>query len=222
MTVVAPAQEVRLVVNRGLSLEGVLVDEAGQPVQGAQLLSVDAAPPYRSGETVLTDAEGRFLLPALTEGPYLIYAWYEGDKTLREVSTRVELHRSPSAPLQLRFEPGHSWTGRVEDGQGRPLAGISVTLNRAEDPQEPEAENAITAVLPAVGTVSGQDGRFTFHHLTRATYELEFDKPGYVIVPPRDSAVLSQSEFSSALTIRVTAGELRFVLEKEEEDEDEP
>lgn len=222
MTVVAPAQEVRLIVNRGLSLEGVLVDEAGQPVQGAQIISVDAAPPYRSGNTVLTDAAGRFLLPALTESPYLIYAWYEGDRTLREVSTRVELHRGRSAPLQLRFEPGHSWTGRVEDGQGRPLGGISVTLNRAEDPQEPEAENAIMAVLPAVGTVSGPDGRFTFHHLTRATYELEFDKPGYEIVPPRDSAVLSQSEFSGALTIRVTAGELRFVLEKEAEDEDEP
>ena len=97
-----------------------------------------------------------------------------------------------------------------------------MTLNRAEEPQEPEAENAIMTVLPAVSTISGPDGRFTFHHLTRATYELEFDKPGYEIVPPLDSAVISQSKFSGALTIRVTAGELRFVLEKEEEDEEEP
>lgn len=222
MTVVAPAHEVRFVVNRGLSLEGVLMDEAGKPVQGAQILSVDAAPPYHTGKRVLTDAEGRFLLHALSEGSYLIYAWYEGDRTLREVSTRVELHRSLSSPLQLRFEPGSNWTGRVEDEQGRPLAGVSVTLDRADDPEEPEAENARLAAVPGVTVLSGPDGYFTFHHLTRATYELQFEKPGYVIRPPRNSAVVSPSEFSDSLTVRVSAGELRFVLKRDEGKEADP
>lgn len=223
MRLEAPTQEVRLVVDRGLSLQGVLVDEAGQPVAGAQILSVEAEPPYRSGGKVLTDAEGRFLLPALTESAYLLYAWYEGDRTLREASTRVQPRRGFSAPIQLRFEPGHSWTGRVEDRQGQPLPGVSVTLDRAEDPREPEAQEAAMTALPSVSTVSGPDGRFTFHHLTRDAYELQLEKPGYGrLVPPRDSAVLSQNEFSGALTVRVTAGELRFVLEEEEEDEGEP
>jgi protocatechuate 3,4-dioxygenase beta subunit len=223
MTVVAPAQEVRLVVSRGLSLEGVLVDEAGQPVQGAQVLCVDAAPPYNARDPrVRTNEAGRFLLPALSEGTYVIYAWFEGDKTLREASTRVTLPRSLSGPIQLRFEPGHSWTGRVEDPQGRPLAGVSVILDRAEDPSEPEADNALMMAVPGVSTVSGPDGRFTFHHLTRAAYELELDKPGYVIVSPRNSAAVSENEFTGNLTVRVTAGELRFVLEKDEEDEGEP
>lgn len=222
MTVVAPAQEVRFAVNRGLSLEGVLMDEAGKPVQGAQILAVDAAPPYRAGEGVLTDAEGRFLLPALSEGSYLIYAWYEGDRTLREVSARVELHRNLSSPLELRFEPGSNWTGRVEDEQGRPLAGVSVTLDRADDPEEPEAENALLAAVPGITVLSGPDGRFTFHHLTRSTYEVQFEKPGYVIRPPRHSAVISQNEFSDALTVRVSAGELRFVLKRDEDEEADP
>lgn len=217
MRAAAPSQEVRLVVDRGLSLQGVLLDELGQPVAGGQIVSVEAAPPYPSSEQVRTDATGRFLLPALTEGPYLLYAWSEGDRTLREVSTRVELRRGSSAPIALRFEPGHSWTGRVEDGQGQPLAGVSVTLDRAEDPREPEAEQALMTALPGVTTVSGPEGRFTFHHLTREAYELTLEKPGYVLVTPQDSAVFSQNEFTGSLTLRVTAGELRFVLEKEED-----
>jgi len=222
-TVAAPARDVRLVVDRGISLEGVLVDEAGKPVAGAQVLSVDAEPPYGTGSQVGTDEEGHFLLTALSEGRYLLYGWLEGDGALREVSARVEVRRSPSTPVQLRFEPGRSWTGRVEDTLGRPLMGVTVTLSQGTAGRGDEAlESAREWATPLVSVLSGPDGRFSFHHLTRMAYELELDKPGYTLVSPQAPEKDSDEPSNEPLIVRVNAGEGRFVLESDEEAETDP
>jgi hypothetical protein len=214
LRVSAPSQDVRLVVDRGIRVAGQVVDEAGQPVEGAQLLYVEEASPEDSGRPVRADAQGQFLTQALTEGRYLLYAWSEGDGAVREVSARVEARRGSSEPVQLRFEPGRTWTGRVEDAAGRPLSGVRLSLFSTAKQGAPNAalEAAIDAASPSVSVLSGPDGRFAFRHLAHTDYTMELHKPGYTLMSA------TPEESYQPLSVRVDAGEGRFVLESDSPD----
>ena len=121
-----------LPLRRGHRLEGRVVSASGSPVPGATLIAVGRN--YRESTAshlrgVVSDAEGRFVLPLLEAGSYRIVVDavdYEG------VTRTVEV--APGAgPTVLQLVEALPLSGRVLDSEGRGLAGIDVTLSSNDD-----------------------------------------------------------------------------------------
>lgn len=114
---------------------GRVVDPAGVPVAGAEVRVVEAR-----GSTnpkwleIRADGEGRFRLPALPAGPWLIHA-HDGQRTSNWVDLVIdEQSRSEVAALDdLVLQPGLRVSGQVVDDLGRPVEGASVQLWHVHD-----------------------------------------------------------------------------------------
>ena len=71
LTVVAPADDVRITLDKGGSLVGKVVDETGAPVKHARVTATGGPEARASG---FTEADGAFALLALPDGPYDVTA----------------------------------------------------------------------------------------------------------------------------------------------------
>jgi len=115
-------REVRIEVDRGLTLRGRITDAAtGLPIEGAAVREGYVTP----RESVLSDAAGEYVLPGVnsTRGAeiFVVAAGYglcEG---------KVPAGEEDEARLDFVLTAGRRTVGRVLDGDGHPLAGVSVT-----------------------------------------------------------------------------------------------
>jgi protocatechuate 3,4-dioxygenase beta subunit len=115
VTIGAPGVEVELVLARGVSIAGRVVDEYGRPAPGVSVLVGPL------GQTVHADAEGRFLAPVPSPGRYALHAhhsdWGGIDRHVDAPATAVELQLEPRAGVAVTV---------VAEGQR--LEGASATL----------------------------------------------------------------------------------------------
>jgi hypothetical protein len=95
--VVAPRPAAALPTPGVGSLEGVVQDERGRPVDGAAVSAVGA-----TTITVVTDRRGRFEMSGVPPGAYLVRARLEGFTTLRPQMVRVAPSARASSQLSLR------------------------------------------------------------------------------------------------------------------------
>jgi protocatechuate 3,4-dioxygenase beta subunit len=124
----------RIELAEGGTVEGVVVDARGDPVQGARV-APDRAPTYLAvGATppgvAVTDAEGRFKLGELPEGELTLEAYAPDVGRARVSGVRVNAGRRT---LNLRI------TVRKEEGESRDpgaSGGVAVTLGETSDPRE--------------------------------------------------------------------------------------
>ncbi|MCY1018012.1 carboxypeptidase regulatory-like domain-containing protein [Pyxidicoccus sp. MSG2] len=106
--------------------EGVVLDEAGQPISDASVTahSEAKAPPF--GEAT-TGPDGRFRLGPIAPGTHTFGVDAEG---YRELETQgVQVSTSPS-PLSFTLQRAHVLAGIVTDTEGRPLEDIEVEAMR--------------------------------------------------------------------------------------------
>jgi len=167
----------------GALARGVVVDEAGQPVTGAEIFYFGRGP-VEPGE-VLTDERGQFLYPndERLEVPNII-ARKDGhfserlnsDKTLEEYG-----------PIRLTLRPGANLRVRVVDEKGEPI-GWPIEIDIDVDYQGDNYSPYERAKEP-------DHGLFTFPTLPAATYELGIwgthrdyitEKPGPFALNPGD------------------------------------
>lgn len=115
-----PALEVRL--ERLRSVEGLVVDSEGIPVEGALLVTGDlSGPPAEGEEDARSDGRGRFRIAAAPAGKLVIRA-YHAD----HAAARVEVPEGADDPLRLVLSPAGRVRATVRVG-GEPLAGAVVT-----------------------------------------------------------------------------------------------
>lgn len=128
----------------GALAQGVVVDEGGQPVAGAEIFYFGRGPSEPGA--ALTDARGRFLFPNYErlEVPSIIARkdghfseWLNSEKTLEEYG-----------PIRLTLRPGANLRVRVVDEEGAPIGwpieSISMSTIRATIPDltnEPRNRN---------------------------------------------------------------------------------
>ncbi len=120
-------REVRMTLLRrpvGGSVAGIVRDQEGKPLADAQIANDGHASSQERLTT--TDAEGRFVLHDLFEGPEGIDVRISATGFAPQ---RVPVaHGTPQTPawLSVRLEPGHALRGRIVDEAGKPVSGAYV------------------------------------------------------------------------------------------------
>src|SRR5437762_14317864 len=97
----ALANATRLAAQTTITLEGVVVNDAGKPIDNAQVWVVQAA--TNETRNVLTRSSGEFRVLGLESGRYTVTARYIGFRPTSEV---VQLVVGQRARLTMQLEPG--------------------------------------------------------------------------------------------------------------------
>lgn len=193
VTISAPTREARVTLRGGASLEAEVVDEAGRPMEGAEVWVNELVRFAR------TDARGRAVLHGLIPGSFHVLACAK-DRG-RAVSQEVTLALQESPTVRLDLPEGGVLSGRVVDEAGAPLVGMRLEWAARED--------AAFARCRAPETLSGPDGGFSLTHLKQGVWSLGYSSKEFEL----DVAASRGVEMSGgSAQVRVSSGESRIQL----------
>ncbi len=154
----------RLVLERGATVAGRVLEADGKPALGAWVrVENQGGNPWARPPTARVDGDGNYLLEGVEPGLRLLVAESpEREETAREIEVTPGSNR-----LDLRFAGGVELAGRVTDAAGLPLADVALTL-ASEGVGWQGAE-----------TLSREDGSFGFDGVRDGHYLLRAAKAGY-------------------------------------------
>jgi protocatechuate 3,4-dioxygenase beta subunit len=159
------------------SVEGTAVDEAGKPVEGAQVLLVREKP--ASTWKATTDAQGKFSLKGISPGPLAATVRARGRIPFNGT---FEVVAGRATTVDSKLEPGVRFAGKVTDTNGKPVSGAKVMAYRSgrEDEDNPFA----FSFLGFGGSgKSGPDGSFEVDGLAPGqSYKLRVSHPHHLAV----------------------------------------
>jgi protocatechuate 3,4-dioxygenase beta subunit len=114
-------------VRRGLAARGIVVDDDGAPIAGISLSArVEGSSPRSVSAT--SGKDGSFALAGLSQGSWLVSA---NDVRFVDVDTKIEIGAAGLSGLRIVASRGAQVHGKVVDGAGLPLAGVSVHIDGA-------------------------------------------------------------------------------------------
>ncbi|GMU01038.1 hypothetical protein KH5H1_51580 [Corallococcus caeni] len=210
--VVIPSTGVRVVLGRGASVSGTVVDAKGRPMSNVSLRLWDTAPQSESPRTTLVDKAGAFAFQGLETGHYVVEARLQTPGIEHTVSQAVDLEERTQARVSLRFEEGRTIQGRTVDTEGQPMPGARVhACLTLEDIPPWRTGGPDCRSHGERGVVSGADGRFVLKHLTAPSHQLIAWKEGHDFAPAR-----SRGGTPDPATLIVATGEedIQLVLER--------
>jgi hypothetical protein len=111
-----------MVMKKGLTVYGVVLDENGRPLQGATVIQGHDRWGSPSVPATETDAQGRFCFANAKPGELMLTFQAEGyapELIALDVNAQTRL-------LEVRLAKAHTIRGRVLDKEGRPIAGAWV------------------------------------------------------------------------------------------------
>ncbi|MCC6409763.1 MAG: carboxypeptidase regulatory-like domain-containing protein [Planctomycetes bacterium] len=118
LTAATPRAVVELVVARGVTIEGLVVDAAGAPVAGMHVLALDAEPSEQLGQDVLrrteTRADGTFSLSRVSTGEWRVWA----DASAGFAACEPVIAKGGDTGVRLVVTPGVSIEVTVLDETG--------------------------------------------------------------------------------------------------------
>jgi len=158
--------EARIELARGVRVRGTVVDPAGAPVAGAQVVVEDVTEPFpvtdRTREVAVTDAEGAWELAAVRSGTFRFVAHHAPHA--RGASAPVVVDGTHDrAGVAIRLAAGRVLSGRVVRVGGERVAGAQVRV---------VVTNGGFAWRGARTTHTGGDGRFTLAGLPAAAVDV--------------------------------------------------
>ena len=146
-----------------ITLEGVVVNEAGKPIENAQVTAVDSA--RNESRSALTRANGEFRFLGLTSGRYVVSARFIG---YRPASDVVQLVLGQRARLTMRLEPGAVELQAVRVAEDRVKSvevqrlSVSTAVLQEEIKSLPSNTRSVmnlAAVAPGIRSYAPQQGR---------------------------------------------------------------
>lgn len=195
----APVAELILVMSTNQGIAGIVRDEDGNPVAGAQLypLIYNGKPVarYRQiGNSTNSDQEGHFAFDALDEGQWEFYAMAEGYS-----ATLSAPFPTGTTDGEIVLKSGVLISGQVlKDGAA--ASEVRVSLSREGLP------------APPLITLSSRDGSFAYAAVAPGSYSLSATKGDAVLVDsPLNLAVGTEPVTDLSLNL-VTGGILRGTL----------
>ena len=120
------AQTARIIMARGIPVEGAVTDANGKPIEKAVVIWGDD--PYRDSrdqtQEVRTDATGKYRVSPRRPGPLTLTVAAPGwSPEQKEVSVTSALD-----PVNFSLKPGKSLQIRFTDEAGQPIPGVAVSL----------------------------------------------------------------------------------------------
>lgn len=169
-------EEVRIILGRNGSLAGRVIAPGGVAAESfsVQVLRVEGGTgvPRPVKRALPAEGPGTFLATDLAPGSYIVEV--DSPTAARTRSAVVEVGAEEDVTgVVVTQDAGESVIGRLLDGGGAPLEGVTVLLLDADF----DASSAVAEVVqlkPHLGrsTRSRADGRFTLPHLPDGTYGL--------------------------------------------------
>ncbi|MEE9393322.1 MAG: carboxypeptidase regulatory-like domain-containing protein [Planctomycetota bacterium] len=216
--------EIKVVIEAGTSLSGVLSDHTGQElVEQTIMVSVETGVPRTLGspmimfmgadtksvtQTAITDRSGHFEFTDLPAGEATLSCPKDSGKTLAGEGTKVTLEAGGSKTVALQLVKTLEISGRVVDADGKPVEGTWVQVKKKEEGQADLPESL------KYGLSSGEDGEFVLKGLP----------PGYRVEISGNSMSASSGEEGQSTTpvmqtgsVSATAGDtgVRLILSEE-------
>jgi uncharacterized GH25 family protein len=180
-----------VVLRRGATLEGQVVDPQGKPIAGCQVRIVSsggltstrflAAGAADDSSETLSGADGGFTLAGLPEGqPVTLFVSGEGysSATLKGIPIPAE------RPLRVTLSPGSRISGRVVDESGAPVT-------RAQVLAVPEGPGGGGAARPLE-----EKGGFIIENVSPGRFTLAVTAPGFLRAQRRGIEVVAGKDVS--------------------------
>ena len=157
-------------------VHGIVRDDAGVPIPGATIV----AGLHREGDihrqTLLTDANGRFVMQLTYEQRPLVLAHKVGYSVVGTWLMGGEFQSPDAKPLELILSKPAPFVGRVQDPSGNPIADASVRIElfTTHPPGESAHWNHVLEIVLAdteldnlATTTTNSQGEFRLSHLPR-------------------------------------------------------
>ena len=166
------------------AIEGLVVDENGQPVEGAQIELVERRSwtdfawiheaidePRRPVSTAVTRSAGVFRFELLD--PHEDWTLVVTHEHYRREEVSVEVPEGAAWREKLILRPARSSTGVVRDARnGRPVAGATLVIDNPWDVGKSASPRRIEAVTDA-------EGAYSFANVSSGPQVLTISAPGY-------------------------------------------
>ena len=155
-------EPLQVVLHRGARLTGVVVDVAGRPIAGAQLMaksevtSPDGSLVSGIGAGGQSGDDGRFTIPNLAPGPFRLDAHAAGFIPWQASETAVD--GEELGPLRIELGRGATVEGRVVDADGVPVPGARVSARFTASPGETSSSGTVTDADGHYGLESAPPG----------------------------------------------------------------
>lgn len=173
----APADDLRLALQPGLSLVGTVFDVDGRPRAGARVAALPEDRMSRELGETHTDSYGSFRIDGIAPGvAYYVVAMSEpraGESSLCAAEKVIAFEKTSG--LNLRFEPGRAIRGKVVDSRGRPVPNAWVEAF----PDGIALVQSPIATYRATFARADAEGAFTLAHLRFDRYRVFAERPGY-------------------------------------------
>jgi hypothetical protein len=179
-------------------VSGVVLDESKKPVAAA-LVNVESARDPRERvmsrmrmreASVPSGPDGRFSTRVEPEQDVVLRATRRGLPATRSDAFRLALGERKSG-IVLTIPSGIAVSGRVSDGEGKPLSGVAVSASEAEDGRRGmviRIGGAGAAVREEESLLTASDGTFTMR-VREGTYDFHFRREGYAAKVVRSQTV---------------------------------
>jgi len=152
---------------------------------------VNPTSPIPDTKASFSDAGGNFCLDGLEQGNYVVEAWANGYAPTRSQNFTVSNDRNVEH-IVIRLTHGGSISGRLVDGDGKPLA-KALIRTKPNDWGEDEFSESIADMYPSnvtqTETRTGADGSFSLKGLAPDQYQLIFEGSGFTRAAKTDITV---------------------------------
>ncbi len=163
----AGSEAIRLTVmlQNGLSVQGRVVDEQGEPISNAKVLAINTARLFdlqdEDRDGTLTDTNGRFVFQALAKGSYRLFASHP--KHPKASSKLFNLGNRPVKDVVIVMEAGGQVSGIVTRSDGEPAPWASVRIGS----KDVSLATKLSKGMIHRGVTADNQGRFHFEGLPR-------------------------------------------------------
>lgn len=204
-------KEVQIIMHPGTSIVGYVVDDLGQPLEGAY---VHASPQRgaRGSGGGRTDAMGRFVITKVGEGLFTLTASYTKHAPQGRQSYRRRLRNVPSGTdnAVIVFPINAEITGRVYDSAtNKPIEGFIVGGSGSV---EFDDEGNKTGFGIASKRYVQTSGEFQCAYLPTGEYTLIFSAPGYVTKTLSKISIASPEKIDIGTILLSRGGTIKATL----------